>query len=293
MRVFAPAKVNLALHVTGKRPDGYHLLESVVVFADLGDWLDIAPSDAIALSVAGPRAAGVPADRRNLIWRAAEVLVPRGAGQGAAITLEKHLPHAGGIGGGSADAAAALRGLAALWDVALPGDDTVLSLGADVPVCLFGQPARMSGIGEVIAPLPPLPPLWIVLANPGVAVPTGPVFQALATPDNPPLPDMPTKGWPDAATLTAWLCRTRNDLEPPARALLPQIATVIDALNAQPGCLMARMSGSGGTCFGLFADAGAAAFAAEALGRERAWWVAHAAIRATDAPSPEAGAAFR
>lgn len=279
MRVFAPAKVNLALHVTGRRADGYHLLDSVVVFADIGDWLDLAPSDALSLTVAGPRAAGVPADRRNLIWRAAEAFSP---GKGAAITLEKHLPHAGGIGGGSADAAAALRGLSALWGVDLPDDAAVLALGADVPVCLFGRPARMSGIGERVSALPPLPPVWIVLANPGVEVPTGPVFGALATPDNPPLPEIPPGGWPDAAALADWLCRARNDLEPAARAQVAAIGPVIDALQAQPGCLMARMSGSGGTCFGLFAAEAAAREAAMALSGHPGWWVQAGAVRGAD-----------
>jgi 4-diphosphocytidyl-2-C-methyl-D-erythritol kinase len=275
--LFAPAKVNLALHVTGRRDDGYHLLDSVVIFADLGDTLHILPSDALSLTVTGPRAAGVPADRRNLIWKAAELFAP---GQGADITLDKHLPHAGGIGGGSADAAATLRGLSALWDVPLPAPEAVLSLGADVPVCLFGQSARMSGIGEALAPLPPLPPLWIVLVNPGVEVPTGAVFRSLATPENPPLPAIPTGGWPDAETLAAWLQHTRNDLEAPARAQVPEIATVIDVLGAQPGCLLARMSGSGGTCFGLFAEAAAADHAAASLGRRSGWWVDAAAVRA-------------
>lgn len=276
MRLFAPAKVNLALHVTGRRPDGYHLLDSLVVFADLGDWLDIRPSDALSLTVTGPRAAGVPADRRNLIWRAAELFEQ---GSGAAITLDKRLPHAGGIGGGSADAAAALRGLSALWQVPMPDDHAVVSLGADVPVCLFGRPARMSGIGERLAALPPLPPLWIVLVNPGVEVPTGAVFKALATPDNPPLPDIPAVGWPDAAALAAWLGGTRNDLEAPARALAPAIDAVLAALRAQPGCLMARMSGSGGTCFGLFAQQDAATRAKQALAAAPGWWVDAAPLR--------------
>jgi len=279
VRLLAPAKVNLALHVTGRRDDGYHLLDSIVVFADLGDWLSFAPSQALSLTVTGPRAAGVPADRRNLIWQAAEAFAPGHAGQGAAITLEKHLPHAGGLGGGSADAAAALHGLSALWDAPLPSPEAVLALGADVPVCLFGRPARMSGIGEEVAPLPPLPPLWIVLANPGVEVPTGPVFKALARADNPPLPPIPAGGWRDAADLVAWLCQTRNDLEPPARAQLPEIGRVIDHLNAQPGCLLARMSGSGGTCFGLFDRADAAADAAATLQRNPGWWVTQAKLR--------------
>lgn len=276
MRVFAPAKVNLALHVTGRRPDGYHLLDSLVVFADVGDWLRIEPSESLSLTVTGPRAAGVPADRRNLIWRAAELFPP---GLGAEITLEKHLPHAGGVGGGSADAAAALRGLADLWDLPLPGPDAVLSLGADVPVCLMGRPARMSGIGEALSLLPPLPPLWLVLVNPGVEVPTGAVFSALERRDNSPLPDIPEDGWAAAAEMAGWLCRGRNDLEAPALAEVPVIGEVLGLLNARPGCLLARMSGSGGTCFGLFADAGAAADAARMIGAERPeWWVEGAPI---------------
>jgi 4-diphosphocytidyl-2-C-methyl-D-erythritol kinase len=279
VRLFAPAKVNLALHVTGRRADGYHLLDSVVVFADIGDWLEILPSEALSLTVTGPRAAGVPADRRNLIWQAAELFAPDRAGQGAAITLDKHLPHAGGIGGGSADAAAALRGLASLWNRPLPPDDAVLSLGADVPVCLHGRPARMMGIGETLGALPPLPPLWIVLVNPGIEVPTGAVFKTLQTPDNPALPEFPSGGWPDAAAFAHWLGGARNDLEPPARALVPKIATVLDALSARPGCLLARMSGSGGTCFGLFATPEAAAAACESLHADTDWWVVDAAIR--------------
>ena len=276
MKQFAPAKVNLALHVTGRRADGYHLLDSVVVFAAAGDWLTIAPAERLSLRVSGPRAAGVPDDGRNLIWQAAELLGP---GLGAAITLEKHLPAAGGIGGGSADAAAALRGLAALWGCALPDAGAVLSLGADVPVCVFGQPARMAGIGEDITPLPPLPPLWLVLVNAGVAVPTGPVFKALASADNPPLPSIPPQGWPNATGLAQWLGQTRNDLEGPACTLVPQITEVIGAIAVQKGCLLARMSGSGGTCFGLFATAQSAREAAAALrGQSPAWWVQDAAV---------------
>ncbi len=278
MRLFAPAKVNLALHVTGRRDDGYHLLDSVVVFAGVGDWLTLAPSDALSLTVTGPRAQGVPADRRNLIWRAAELFAP---GRGAAITLEKHLPHAGGIGGGSADAAAALHGLSALWQVAMPDARAVLSLGADVPVCVAGRPMQMSGIGEVLAPLPPLPPLWLVLVNAGVEVPTGAVFSALERRENPPLPAMPAEGWADAAGFAGWLCDTRNDLEPPALATVPVIGEVLDRLNARPGCLLARMSGSGGTCFGLFADEAAAGAAAQRLAGDMPdWWVEAAPVLA-------------
>jgi 4-diphosphocytidyl-2-C-methyl-D-erythritol kinase len=276
VKQFAPAKVNLALHVTGRRADGYHLLDSLVVFAGAGDWVTIAPAERLSLCVSGPRAAGVPDDGRNLIWRAAELLGP---GLGAAITLDKHLPAAGGIGGGSADAAAALRGLAALWGRPLPDAGAVLSLGADVPVCLFGRPARMAGIGEDITPLPPLPPLWLVLVNAGVAVPTGPVFKALARADNPPLPVIPPQGWPSADALAQWLVQRRNDLEGPARMLVPQIGDVIAAIAAQSECLLARMSGSGGTCFGLFPTAQSAREAAAALSaQDPAWWVKDAAV---------------
>ncbi|WP_439136619.1 4-(cytidine 5'-diphospho)-2-C-methyl-D-erythritol kinase [Roseicyclus sp.] len=276
MRHLAPAKVNLALHVTGRRVDGYHLLDSIVVFADAGDWLEIAPAATLSLQVLGPRAAGVPTDRRNLVLQAA-ALFP--AGQGAAITLEKHLPHAGGIGGGSADAAAALRGLAALWDQPLPDMAAVLGLGADLPVCVSGRPSRMAGIGEVLISLPPLPPLWLVLVNAGVAVPTGPVFKGLARTRNPGLPAMPDQGWSDAGGFAAWLARTRNDLEPPARQIVPVIDTVIAAIRDSDDCLLARMSGSGGTCFGLFATEAAAKAAAAALSAAQPdWWVQAAAI---------------
>ena len=276
MRLFAPAKVNLALHVTGRRGDGYHLLDSIVVFAGAGDWLTLNASEALSLTVTGPRAAGVPADRRNLIWRAAELFPP---GPGAAITLDKHLPHAGGIGGGSADAAAALCGLSDLWGLAMPGAEAILSLGADVPVCVAGCPMRMSGIGEVLTPLPPLPPLWLVLVNAGVEVPTGAVFSALARRENPALPALPTEGWADAAGFADWLCHTRNDLEPPAHAQVPVIGDVLDRLAARPGCLMARMSGSGGTCFGLFGTESTAAEAAQAIAAAQPdWWVEAAPV---------------
>ena len=273
LRRFAPAKVNLALHVTGRRVDGYHLLDSLVVFVGVGDWVSFAPADGLSLDITGPRAEGVPGDRRNLIWQAAEAFDAPG---GARIMLEKHLPHAGGIGGGSADAAATLHGLAALWNRPVPGVEAQLAIGADIPVCMHGAPCRMRGIGDVIEPVPPLPPLWIVLANAGVPVPTGAVFSRLATTDNPPLPD---PGWTDLSGFVRWLCATRNDLWPPARNVAPGIATVLDHLEARPGCLLARMSGSGGTCFGLFSAEDAARAAAATLSENHPeWWVEAAAV---------------
>lgn len=265
----ARAKVNLALHVVGRRADGYHLLDSLVVFAEFGDRITVAPGQGLRLTVTGPQGGGLAADDDNLCLRAARAM----AGPGARITLEKHLPVASGIGGGSADAAATLQALTRLWRLPLPDAAAVLALGADVPVCLAGRPARMEGVGEVLSPLPPLPAAWLVLVNPGVAVPTPAVFRALERRDNARLPaTLPRLA--TAEELAAFLMMQRNDLEAPAMALAPVIGQVRSALSAQPGCLMARMSGSGATCFGLFPDALNAAAAAAALRRvQPGWWV--------------------
>ncbi len=274
MRLFAPAKVNLALHVTGKREDGYHLLDSLVVFAGLGDRIDLVPAPELRLTVRGPRAAGVPTDGRNLAWQAAEAA---GSG-GVAITLEKNLPHAGGIGGGSADAGAVLRGLAALRRGNLPPLEAQLALGADVPVCLRCRPTRMRGIGERLDPVPPLPPLWLVLVNPGVEVPTGPVFAALAATDREPLPQ---PAWTGRDSFLAWLGDTRNDLEAAAAGLVPEVDRVLDALRGIGTCQLARMSGSGGTCFGLFENGRDAEGAADALREAHpGWWIEAAPVLA-------------
>lgn len=273
---FAPAKVNLTLHVTGRRDDGYHLLDSLVAHVGTGDDVTVADADAPSFTVTGPRAAGVPTDGSNLVLRAAALM----GGPPPAITLDKHLPPASGIGGGSSDAAATLRAIAALRAAPLPPADAVLALGADVPVCLAGRAARMSGIGERLAPIPLLPPAWLVLVNPGVSVPTPAVFRALARRDNPPMPrDLPA--WPDAAALAAWLATQRNDLEAPACAIAPAIGDTLAALAATPGCLLARMSGSGATCFGLFASATAAETAAASLSAAHpVWWTAAAPLLA-------------
>lgn len=271
LREFAAAKINLALHVTGQRADGYHLLDSIVVFAGVGDWITVAPADHLSLSVTGPFETGL-ASEDNLVLRAARAL-----GVTAAITLDKHLPIASGIGGGSADAAAALRALCGMAGVALPDASAVLALGADVPVCLAGVPLRMQGVGEVLTPLPALPDCYVVLVNPGVAVATPAVFKALPCKDNPALTAMPVCG--SATGFAAWLRDQRNDLEAPAMVLAPVIGTVKAALASRPGCLLARMSGSGATCFGLFADEELAIAAAEALRAQApAWWVAAAPV---------------
>lgn len=194
------------------------------------------------------------------------------------LLLEKNLPPASGIGGGSADAAATLRGLARLLARPLPGPRAVLGLGADVPVCLAGRPARMRGIGEQLAPLPALPEAWLVLVNPRIEVPTRAVFAGLQSFENPPMPDR-LPAWEDAASLAGWLALQRNDLAPPASASAPVIDEVLTALQAQPGCLLARMSGSGATCFGLFADEALALRAQGRLARGApGWWVAAGAL---------------
>lgn len=265
----ARAKVNLALHVVGRRGDGYHLLDLLVVFAELGDRITAAAGQGLRLMVTGPQGGGLAADDDNLCLRAARAM----QGPGALITLDKHLPVASGIGGGSADAAATLQVLARLWRAPLPDAAAVLALGADVPVCLAGRPARMEGVGEVISPLPPLPAAWLVLVNPGVAVSTPAVFAALARRDNPGLPASLPK-LTTTADLAAFLMMQRNDLEPAAQTLAPPIAAARMALTAQSGCRMARMSGSGATCFGLFDDGLAAAAAAQAIRLAHpGWWV--------------------
>ncbi len=270
----APAKVNLTLHVTGRRADGYHLLDSLVVFPGLGDRLEAEDAGGLSLSLAGPHSLGLGAGADNLVLRAAMLLRP--PGRGAALRLTKSLPVASGIGGGSADAAATLRLLARLWGVPLPDPARVLSLGADVPVCLDGRATRMRGIGEDLAPQD-LPPFWIVLANPGTPVATAAVFDGLPTRDNAPMPDPPAFAGADA--LFAWLARQRNDLEGPARAIAPPVGTALAALRAQPGCALARMSGSGATVFGLFGRDAPALAAAAALRRaEPDWWVMAAPV---------------
>ncbi|RVT82223.1 4-(cytidine 5'-diphospho)-2-C-methyl-D-erythritol kinase [Rhodobacteraceae bacterium CCMM004] len=276
---FAPAKVNLTLHVTGRRTDGYHLLDSLVAFAGVGDVVGAAPAADWSLTITGPAANGVPKGPDNLVLRAARAM----GGAPAALTLTKRLPTAGGIGGGSADAAAALRALHRLDGRALPDAAAVVALGADVPVCLAARPARMTGVGETLAPVPPLAPAHLVLANPGVAVPTPAVFAALDRHTNPAMPaDLPQ--WRDAADLVAWLAQQRNDLEPPARAVCPPITDVVATLAATRGCLLARMSGSGATCFGVYAAADEARAAAAALSAARpGWWVAAAPLL-TSAP---------
>lgn len=274
----APAKVNLFLHVTGRRSDGYHLLDSLAVFGPAADQLSAIPAKALSLTLAGPFGETLAAEPDNLVLRAARSLAAAaGVSAGAALHLEKHLPVASGIGGGSADAAAALRLLNRLWECGL--DAAALTriaapLGADIPVCVAFRPARMQGIGEVISAAPDLPQCGLLLVNPRVPVATPAVFRArqggfssAAT-----LPE----AWPDARSMAADLALLSNDLEEPAVSLCPVIAQVLAALSATPGCLLARMSGSGATCFGLFATPADASAGARHMPRD--WWASGGAI---------------
>jgi 4-diphosphocytidyl-2-C-methyl-D-erythritol kinase len=269
---FAPAKVNLCLHVTGRRADGYHLLDSLVVFAGVGDRVSAMAGRGLSLHLTGPEAMALGSETDNLVLRAARLM---GAGD-VALTLDKKLPVASGIGGGSADAAATLRLLAQWTGRSLPDPEAVLRLGADVPVCLAGQPVRMRGVGEDLSPLPPLPPVWLVLVNPRVPVPTPQVFAAVTRRDNQPIPVMPTAALGSTSAFADWLgSETRNDLVDAARHVAPVLKQVQAALEAVPGCLLARMSGSGGTHFGLFASESAATTAVDHLRATHPdWWVA-------------------
>ena len=277
---FAAAKVNLTLHVTGQRPDGYHLLDSLVVFCGIGDRLDAVVAETLTLTLQGPFARDIPADGDNLVLRAARLVK---GDMGVAFTLTKNLPPASGVGGGSADAAAAIRavrrlrqamGLATL-DLSDPeAAAAVLSLGADVPVCLISAPARMRGIGGQLDRLALLPDMHIALVNPRVAVSTPSVFKALIKRHNPAMPDT-LPHCPDVRTLAQWLKTQRNDLEPAALTLAPVIGDVLTSLAAQSGALLSRMSGSGATCFALFETAHSAKAAASAISAARPdWWSA-------------------
>jgi 4-diphosphocytidyl-2-C-methyl-D-erythritol kinase len=275
------AKVNLYLHILGRRPDGYHEIDSLIVFAGVGDGLAIAPGEGLSLEIDGPFAGAVPAGEDNLVLRAARALAEAsGVAAGARITLHKALPAAAGLGGGSADAAVALRGLSALWGVTPKAgalQRIALALGADVPVCLFGRPAFVGGVGEAIERAPPLPPAWLVLVNPGVPLRTAEVFAAREGTFS--APGRWSAALPDARALAEMLADLENDLEPAARGLAPAVEAVLARLAEAEGALLARLSGSGATCFALFAAAGQAEAVAAAIAAERAdWWVTAAPI---------------
>jgi 4-diphosphocytidyl-2-C-methyl-D-erythritol kinase len=282
----APAKVNLTLRVTGRRADGYHDIESLVTFAALSDRLALTPGNALSLTVAGPGAGLTGADADNLVVKAAHALAGQIAGlKAGAFHLHKNIPVAAGLGGGSADAAAALRLLARANN--LPIDDPRLvaaarATGADVPVCLHPRPRVMRGIGEILSAPLPLPRLPALLVNPGIALPTKLVFAGWSAPPKiraKDAADSPeTRKWTEHDLLD-WLAGEKNDLEAPAIALAPVIASVLTALRQLAGCRLARMSGSGASCFGLFLSAGETSAAAEVLrGKFPDWWIAETTL---------------
>jgi 4-diphosphocytidyl-2-C-methyl-D-erythritol kinase len=272
----APAKINLYLHVVGRRPDGYHLLDGLVAFADISDSLAIAPSDGIAFDSDGPYADALGEPSANLVVRAARALA-EATGRDANVTLRltKRLPVASGIGGGSADAAACLRGLSRLWGLD-PESAVVMrvaaGLGADLPACVIGRAGFIGGIGTEIDPAPQLPETGILLVNPGVALPTPDVYRKRQGPFTAPARFAETPQ--DAADLARLLLERGNDLTEAAVALVPAIAEVLAQIAASRGCLLARMSGSGATCFGLYADRTQAARAAAAIRQAHPdWWI--------------------
>jgi 4-diphosphocytidyl-2-C-methyl-D-erythritol kinase len=282
----APAKINLMLHIVGRRPDGYHDLESLVVFARLGDTLSFTPAPALALAVCGPTAQASGAINDNLVLRAARALAERVDGlELGRFELIKRLPVAAGLGGGSSDAAAALRLLARINRLAVDDprlQDAARATGADVPVCLDPRPRVMRGLGDVLSGPIELPPLPAVLVNPGVAVPTKDVFAAFHGRQREPLlqtslavfEEGAARRRPKMAEVIKTLAACRNDLEAPAVLIAPVISDVLDGLRALAGCRLARMSGSGATCFGLFDTAPGAAAAARALrAKHPKWWI--------------------
>lgn len=277
----ALAKINLFLHVGDRRADGFHPLQSLAVFTALGDVLTIQPAPGLSLAIDGPFAKGLETEDDNLVLRAGRALGTKSA----SLTLTKNLPVASGIGGGSADAAAALRGLSQLWglgkdDVALR--DIAAGLGSDVPACVLSQPCFMEGRGEILHPAESMPYLPMLLVNPGVAVPTKDVFAALQNRSGVEMV-LPRGRFADTADLLRFLETTCNDLEAPARRLQPVIGEVLNAINALAGALLVRMSGSGATCFGIFADDECCRRAADTLKQAHpGWWVAPTHV-------PEAG----
>ncbi|MCV9963038.1 4-(cytidine 5'-diphospho)-2-C-methyl-D-erythritol kinase [Pararhizobium sp. BT-229] len=276
----APAKINLALHVVGQRPDGYHLLESLVTFADAGDRVGFSRSDEDSFTVSGPFSGDLPLTGEgasgNLVLKARDLLRAHLTERGIEarpvhLHLEKNLPVASGIGGGSTDAAATLLGLLEIWEAPIGPDalqDIALRLGADVPMCLKGKPLIARGIGEELEPLA-LPAFPMLLVNPLIAVSTPVIFRMLTDKSNPALHIPPRKAGTGDWIVT--LKSMRNDLEPPARRLEPAIADVSDALLGC-GAAFVRMSGSGATCFGIFADAGERDAAAAVLSTQKPDW---------------------
>ncbi len=280
-RRFAPAKVNLFLHVGDKRPDGYHNLVSLIAFADTGDWIEVRDAKRQSFSMTGPFADALKGETDNLVLRAARDLDVWAEERGHKTTpveliLEKNLPIAAGIGGGSSDAAAVLHLLAEHWSLPIAIDELEAigqTLGADVPVCLRGCPTLVSGMGEILNRAPQLPAFSLVLVNPGIEVPTKRIFNTISVRSGV-VPPLFPQSFDSARGFAMYLDRLFNDLAAPAKAIAPVIMHAESALVATEGCLIARMSGSGATCFGLYETEEAAIIAATQIAESNpSWWV--------------------
>jgi 4-diphosphocytidyl-2-C-methyl-D-erythritol kinase len=280
-RRFAPAKINLFLHVGDKRADGYHDLVSLIAFADTGDWLEVRDAKRQSLSITGPFADALKDETDNLVLKAARALDVWAEERGhktspVELILEKNLPIAAGIGGGSSDAAAVLHLLAEHWSLPIPIDELESigkAMGADVPVCLRGCPTLVSGMGEILSPAPELPAFSLVLVNPGIEVPTKRIFNTISVRSGTVPPPFPPR-FESARTFAMFLDGLFNDLAAPAKAIAPVIMSAEGALVATEGCLIARMSGSGATCVGLYEkDEDAVAAAAKIAQANPSWWV--------------------
>ncbi len=284
LKLLAPVKVNLYLHVTGRRDDGYHLVDTLIAFGGFGDEVTVEPSDGISLTIDGPFSEDLPVDDANLVVRALTRLRHEtGVLQGAKVHLHKQIPLASGMGGGSSDAGAALLGAARLWK--LPDgpetDQTVMevakSLGADVPACVYRRPCYASGIGQDLLAAPIMPRAGMVLINPGIKLSTPSVFRERRSGFTPDMADA-NATFDDVGALIQFLEERDNNLTNAAIRLAPAVEDVLYALNELPGCRLARMSGSGATCFALFDDLAAAEHAAAQLDHPF-WWVCATEIK--------------
>ena len=271
----APAKINLYLHIIGRRADGYHELDSLVGFTAHGDEIQVRQHEKLYLEINGPFGSSLQANDDNLIVRAARALAREtGYRGGADITLRKNLPVSSGVGGGSADAAATLKALNLLWETGLADEDLAalgLNLGADIPVCILSKAARMNGMGEMVSKVENLPPLGIILINPGIPISTRRVFQMHQGKFSPTVELQAIK---DTEVFYEFLARQKNDLQDLAIRMVPAIKEALDILSAETGCRLVRLSGSGATCFGLFDNE----ILAKASGRAISchypnWWV--------------------
>lgn len=273
--IHAPAKINLYFNITGRRADGFHLVDSLVGFTTLGDELTIRTGEPLDIVSKGPFAEGMPPPYKNLVYQAAQLLADAaGVPARAHVTITKNLPVAAGIGGGSTDAAAALKALADLWQVDKTKVDLYelgLTLGSDVPACLLARTTYASGIGEILDEAPEIPKAGILLVNPGVALVTSSVFQARRGGFTP--ADRITKAPGNIAAFADMLAERHNDLTDAAIRLCPVIRNVLDTLEKLPGCHLAQMTGSGATCFGIFDDLAAAEAAGTTI-KQDSWWVA-------------------